>query len=194
MLVYTVVFACFLCCIYAQNSNWDFQYDPPNSLTIRTDETETLTLNITTYQSNIPYPLSLKLESVDNSKFQVSEPIKFLQNSANFFNISTEIYANFLGRTSLNLQLIKDSENSAVLHQENYEIVVLRSKRGVLLSTIFTVIITLFVIINTFLMGTQLDISVIKEVLKKPYGPIIGFCCQFLLMPLVNCGTLKIRI
>ncbi|RWS25211.1 sodium/bile acid cotransporter-like protein [Leptotrombidium deliense] len=35
-------------------------------------------------------------------------------------------------------------------------------------------------------MGTQLDIAVVKETLKRPIGPAIGFFSQFIFMPLVS--------
>merc|ERR1712135_66025 len=34
-------------------------------------------------------------------------------------------------------------------------------------------------------MGCTLDMDVVKETLKRPIGPSIGFCCQYLFMPLV---------
>lgn len=51
---------------------------------------------------------------------------------------------------------------------------------------IFTILVTILVSINNINMGCMLDLTVISKVLKKPVAPIIGFCCQFLFMPLVN--------
>ena len=33
-----------------------------------------------------------------------------------------------------------------------------------------------------------LDLNVVKDVLKRPIGPAIGFVCQFVLMPLISFG------
>ncbi|CAL1274279.1 unnamed protein product [Larinioides sclopetarius] len=41
---------------------------------------------------------------------------------------------------------------------------------------------------NFINMGVQLDMDSIKKVLKKPIGPVIGFVCQFLFMPLASYG------
>ena len=38
--------------------------------------------------------------------------------------------------------------------------------------------------INIFL--TQIDLEIVKSVLKTPVAPIIGVCSQFLFMPLVS--------
>jgi len=51
---------------------------------------------------------------------------------------------------------------------------------------IFTVIIGIFIVTVTFFMGTQLEWSRIKAVLRRPFGPAIGFCCQFFFMPVVS--------
>ena len=53
------------------------------------------------------------------------------------------------------------------------------------LNQLFTLVMTIMVIINTVNMGGQLDLDVIREVFKKPIGPAVGFVSQFLLIPLV---------
>ena len=35
-------------------------------------------------------------------------------------------------------------------------------------------------------MGCKIDLDVVKEVLRRPIAPTIGFCCQFIVMPLVS--------
>ncbi len=66
------------------------------------------------------------------------------------------------------------------------EIEVLVAVKDKTLNNIFTLVVTCMVIINTVNMGGQLDLDVIKAVFKKPIGPAVGFCSQFLLMPLVK--------
>ena len=51
---------------------------------------------------------------------------------------------------------------------------------------LFTIIMTLMIVLNTVNMGGQLDLEIIKAVFKKPIGPIVGFVSQFILMPLVR--------
>lgn len=55
----------------------------------------------------------------------------------------------------------------------------------------FTVVTTIFIFCVTFLMGTQLSLDCIWEILKKPIGPLTGFVCQFGIMPLVAFSLAK---
>ncbi len=169
---------------------WNFEFAPESALTIRNAESEVVNLNITTNESGFNFPLALKFTEEDSDNFLVSNSTINLDNVKSFQNIPVQIRAKFLGRTKLNLRLIESNNENNTVATHTYDIIILRSKRGVLLSSIFTGVIAIFVIMNTFLMGTQLDIEVIKEVVKRPFGPIIGFCCQFCLMPLVSflCG------
>ena len=50
---------------------------------------------------------------------------------------------------------------------------------------VFFSMITVFIMINTIIMGCQLDLAVIWSVIRKPIGPICGFLSQFGFMPLV---------
>ena len=67
---------------------------------------------------------------------------------------------------------------------ESSRIPVIRAKRAI--DKIFVGIIILLVSIAFINMGCTLDMVVVKETLKRPVGPVIGFCCQYLFMPLVN--------
>ena len=50
----------------------------------------------------------------------------------------------------------------------------------------FRIVIIILVCGITFLMGCELDGRLIWQHMKKPVGPLIGFICQFGLMPLVS--------
>lgn len=63
--------------------------------------------------------------------------------------------------------------------------------RGVL-EVVFRVVIITLVCKITFLIGCELDARLIWRYLRRPVGTIIGFVCQFGLMPLVSVGFLKI--
>lgn len=52
--------------------------------------------------------------------------------------------------------------------------------------TFVQVLIAMLVIVNHVNMGCQLDMLIIKEQLRRPIGPVIGFVCQFVIMPLVS--------
>eukprot|EP00095_Tigriopus_kingsejongensis_P009983 maker-scaffold17_size721972-snap-gene-6.25 protein:Tk09983 transcript:maker-scaffold17_size721972-snap-gene-6.25-mRNA-1 annotation:"hypothetical protein DAPPUDRAFT_309863" len=57
------------------------------------------------------------------------------------------------------------------------------------MNDLFTLVLTIMIIANTINMGGQLDLEIIKEVFKKPVGPIVGFVSQFILMPLFAFGV-----
>lgn len=54
------------------------------------------------------------------------------------------------------------------------------------LNDIFTLILIIMVVVNTVNMGAQLDLEIVKAVLKKPIGPMVGFVSQFVFMPLFS--------
>ena len=54
------------------------------------------------------------------------------------------------------------------------------------MNTLFTVIMMAMIIFNTINMGGQLDLQIIKDVFKRPVGPMVGLVSQFLIMPLVK--------
>jgi len=73
---------------------------------------------------------------------------------------------------------------------ESSRIPVIRAKRAI--DKIFVGIIILLVSIAFINMGCTLDMVVVKETLKRPVGPVIGFCCQYLFMPLCAFALAKI--
>lgn len=52
--------------------------------------------------------------------------------------------------------------------------------------TAFIILGSAFLLINNINMGAQLDIGIIREVLRRPLGPACGFISQFAVMPLVR--------
>ncbi|KAL7055793.1 hypothetical protein AAHC03_022579 [Spirometra sp. Aus1] len=62
-----------------------------------------------------------------------------------------------------------------------FRVVILR-KSG-LVDRIFRIGLIILLFVVTFLMGCDLDIVILREHLRKPIGPVIGFLCQFILMP-----------
>ena len=45
---------------------------------------------------------------------------------------------------------------------------------------------SLFLIVLNFGFGCNLDLEIVKSIIKKPIAPGVGFCCQYILMPLVR--------
>lgn len=65
-----------------------------------------------------------------------------------------------------------------------YSVAVVREERAI--DVAFNVIVVLLVLVVNLGMGCKTELSVVKEVLRRPVGPITGLCSQFIIMPLVK--------
>ncbi|XP_070178201.1 sodium/bile acid cotransporter 5-like [Littorina saxatilis] len=77
----------------------------------------------------------------------------------------------------------EDIDDVTVHELQKHVVTVMRVMRPV--DYAFRIILYGFVILNTVGMGCKTEVSVVKEVLRKPIAPAIGFLCQYLLMPLI---------
>ena len=76
-----------------------------------------------------------------------------------------------------------------ILADVNYDVVVIRGKK--LLNDIFIVVVVVMVLIANVGMGCIIELKEVKEVLRRPVAPLIGFLCQFVIMPVVSiCNTI----
>merc|ERR1719400_241820 len=55
-------------------------------------------------------------------------------------------------------------------------------------SKLFAYSVAILVSLIAFGLGCAMDLQVVKETLKKPIGPMIGFICQYIFMPLIAFG------
>jgi len=91
------------------------------------------------------------------------------------FNIS----ANFLGFAKVNaIAKYNDTTKTATL-----PVSVVRKKT--IQSKLFSYSVAILVSLAYINMGCAMDLKVVKETLKKPIGPMIGFICQYIFMPLI---------
>ncbi|KAL3319064.1 hypothetical protein Ciccas_002261 [Cichlidogyrus casuarinus] len=58
---------------------------------------------------------------------------------------------------------------------------------------LFQAVLMTFLLLITFAMGCDLKLKVVKSILKKPVGPVIGFVCQYAIMPSVSYFTPLMR-
>ncbi|XP_063834534.1 ileal sodium/bile acid cotransporter-like isoform X1 [Ostrinia nubilalis] len=94
------------------------------------------------------------------------------------------IYGEFLGRTNIGIRAARNGEISAA--NETVSVIVTRPER--VIDTIFTASIALFVSLIFINFGCAMHWPTVKEVLKKPIGPVIGMVGQFIFMPLMTFG------
>ncbi|XP_071092487.1 ileal sodium/bile acid cotransporter-like [Haliotis cracherodii] len=116
------------------------------------------------------------------------------------FNISLQ--SDLLGRTwlyidspSVNITSESNSTNDGSDKEIGHfrlrmMITVVRALRA--LDTVVQIVAYVFIVTSTIGMGCSTDLDVIKEVLKRPIAPIIGFVCQYLGMPLIAFGVAKL--
>ncbi|KAM7533412.1 hypothetical protein Aperf_G00000126435 [Anoplocephala perfoliata] len=74
----------------------------------------------------------------------------------------------------------------AIVGQNDYLAVGIRLlvfRKSGISDVVFRVGVIILLIITTFFMGCEVDIGVIRSYLKRPTGPILGFLCQFIIMP-----------
>ncbi|KAL8559699.1 hypothetical protein ACOMHN_002232 [Nucella lapillus] len=81
-------------------------------------------------------------------------------------------------------------EWASVSYEGQTEIVVIRVHRPI--DTAFNIVIVLLVIVVNLGVGCKSELSVIKETLRRPIAPLTGLCCQFIIMPLLSYGAVKV--
>lgn len=77
----------------------------------------------------------------------------------------------------------------AIVGQKDYLAVgvrVLVLRKSGIPDIIFRAGVIVLLVITTFFMACEVDLGIIKSYLKKPIGPILGFLCQFIIMPAVS--------
>lgn len=102
---------------------------------------------------------------------------------------SFNLTARFLGYTKVvvrlwgNISISQNDSKELIAQSEPGKVAVIRKTRAIDKAFIYTIAILVSVaFIN---MGCMLDLEIVKATLKKPIGPAIGFCCQYIFMPLV---------
>lgn len=104
------------------------------------------------------------------------------QNKGNWtwtFNIS----GNFLGFAKIhaNAKLVNDANVES--KEAKMPVSVVRKKT--IQSKLFAYSVAILVSLAYINMGCAMDLKVVKQTLKKPIGPMIGFICQYIFMPLI---------
>merc|ERR1719322_1554322 len=102
--------------------------------------------------------------------------------------LTVNITGTFLGFTKLESSVEKTSaaRSEQLIHhgQEPLYVTVTRSKDKKTASKIFGYSVAALISFAYINMGCALDLEVMKKVLRRPVGPLIGFLSQFLFMPI----------
>jgi len=145
------------------------------SASLRPQEIDVGVVRFITSDGNVanPYP-------ADKTYILKTEIIPDFDNWSSAFNVT----GNFLGYAEVHLQLINNSDNTILKHSNPLNVKVVRIQ-GVI-DHLFTYSVAVLVSVIYISFGCALDWSVFKTTFRRPVGPIIGFWCQFLFMPLVS--------
>eukprot|EP00095_Tigriopus_kingsejongensis_P010484 maker-scaffold1034_size68570-snap-gene-0.15 protein:Tk10484 transcript:maker-scaffold1034_size68570-snap-gene-0.15-mRNA-1 annotation:"p3 protein" len=102
------------------------------------------------------------------------------------WRVRVNLTANFLGFTAIRAQVREKAGGvpAALTRQAEMDLSVVRKKT--LPSKLFGYSVALLISIAYINMGCAMDLGVVKESLKRPVGPAIGFLCQFMIMPLIS--------
>ena len=156
----------------------EIKFSPPELERIPENQERTVALNHTCDISE-PVYISLSEENIKVAKITSERTLKIETNlnaSNAYTNNSFRVKGVSFGRTVIKVTSL-NSSRSRVL---DYRVSVVRVEG--IPTLIFAVVLgTLILFMNTGF-GCKIELSVIKGILKKPVGPIIGFCCQFLIM------------
>ena len=80
--------------------------------------------------------------------------------------------------------------NSNNYRLTEFPLTVLATKYNPLYGEILSILLKIMYGFMNFLMGTQISFSSVMSIVKQPVGPLIGFGCQFLMMPLIAYGLI----
>jgi len=95
------------------------------------------------------------------------------------FNITGK----FLGFTKIRAGI---KSRDKVLAEKTIDVSIVRKKT--IESKVFSYSVAVLVSLAYINMGCAMDLHVVRETLKKPIGPMVGFLCQYLIMPLLSYG------
>lgn len=90
----------------------------------------------------------------------------------------------FLGNTKVSFSVVRNGLITDI--NDALTVTVIRQDR--LIDTIFTASVAILVSILYVNFGCAMDWNVCRNTVKRPIGPLIGFFCQFVFMPLLSFG------
>ena len=187
--------------IYAQirrtlSQEFDISFDPPLIRGLTQWKTTNITFKVglnndTSINNMINDEFELRLNIIQNSQYP-RQVIEFTEDNTYRFKITEneptfssefKIKALFLGYSNITFRIYNNNKSfSQIL--DNYSVSVVRQSS--VFDIFFGIIIISLVTVNYVNMGCHMDLEVVKKTLKMPIGPMIGFVCQFTIMPLVS--------
>ncbi|CAO1394627.1 unnamed protein product [Diamesa tonsa] len=130
--------------------------------------------------------LRLKSDHDDLATVRNQENIKFeLKQDDGTWTSHFNVSGVFIGKAKIYVE-IKTKANVSETSTESLDVIILRPKRFI--DRLFIVSVIALVSLLYINFGAAIDLSKITEIMKKPVGPLICGCCQFIFMPLIAYG------
>ena len=191
-IVFAIVF--FQICL-TNAQEFDISFDPPVVRGLNQWQTQNIMFNIgLTNNSDINNLINdefeVKLNIVQSSQYP-RQVIEFIEDNTYRFRITEsepkfssqfKIKGLFLGYSNITFRVFNNK--GLIQSLDTYSVSVVRKTS--VFDIFFGIIIISLVTVNYVNMGCHMDLEVVKKTLKMPIGPLIGFVCQFSIMPLVS--------
>lgn len=156
----------------------------PSPLTIQMHKSEIVNLTLDGLP-DLPSGSYVRIGCWDEKVAETSKQIQPSEINAGRWVGSFEVHGVFLGSTSAFAELIRPNVDSEIASNQ-LSLTVIRESRAIDHAFTGSVIVLVALLYINF--GAALDLSKLKGIIKKPIGPAIGFCGQFVVMPLLGFG------
>ncbi|XP_037025029.1 ileal sodium/bile acid cotransporter-like isoform X2 [Bradysia coprophila] len=156
----------------------------PSSITVQMHTTQTVNLTL----EGLPELSTgsyVHIGSSDNQIAEVSKQIQISEINAGRWSGSFDVHGVFLGSTSAFVELIRpnvDPERA----DSRMSLTIIRESRAIDHAFTGSVIVLVALLYINF--GAALDLTKLRGIITRPIGPAIGFCGQFIVMPLLGFG------
>lgn len=153
-----------------------------STIKIHMDSTVAVQFNVTDLPATINSKVEITAESSDTNIATISLPVFHYDKIENgvwkdFINVTGV----FLGKAKISVTI---NHNGEIVRSNESNVIVTRRER--VIDTIFTASVAILVSILYINFGCAMDWDLCKKTLRRPVGPVIGFVCQFLFMPLIS--------
>uniref|UniRef100_A0A914XKY4 Solute carrier family 10 member 6 n=1 Tax=Plectus sambesii TaxID=2011161 RepID=A0A914XKY4_9BILA len=170
-------------------------FDPPFIHDLAAGDNRTVVMHMY-FERRLPDGVNVSFHSLDAHVADVMDQLRSLKfeddvkkdhNGRFSLSFTFTIWGKFIGKTVAAPSLIHESDGRRLELTDTppLEVWVRRGPAEQRLNSIFVSTLAVLIVIGNILMGCQLNLNVVLETIKKPFAPLIGFCTQFVLMPLI---------
>jgi solute carrier family 10 (sodium/bile acid cotransporter), member 3/5 len=153
----------------------------PAKLQVKIGQEETVGLALESNDFVLNAATDVQIVSEHESIAQLAGgQVEFLNHTNGVWYGQFNVSGVFLGFTNINVSVAETRADASL------PVVVTRPKR--VIDTVFTASIITLVSLLYVNFGAALDVTVVKGIMRRPIGPLIGFLSQFLFMPLMSFG------